>query len=63
MFQRSRDDNGILDEVFFGRNTGCDEFSKIAKIKFICERRPKKPFRNEPRIWYQSFIGNIHEIT
>jgi len=34
MFQRSRDDNGILDEVFFGRNTGYDEFCKIAKIKF-----------------------------
>jgi hypothetical protein len=34
MFQRSRDDNGILDEIFFGRNTGYDEFCKIAKIKF-----------------------------
>ncbi len=34
MFQRSRDDNGILDEIFFGRDTGYDEFCKIAKIKF-----------------------------
>jgi hypothetical protein len=34
MFQRSRNDNGILDEVFFGRDIGYDELKKIAKLKF-----------------------------
>jgi hypothetical protein len=34
MFQRSRDDDGILDEVFFGRDTGYDDLVKIAKLKF-----------------------------
>jgi hypothetical protein len=34
MFQRSRNDDGILDEVFFGRDTGYDELKKIAKLKF-----------------------------
>jgi hypothetical protein len=34
MFQRSRDDNGMLDEIFFGRDTGYDDLVKIAKLKF-----------------------------
>jgi hypothetical protein len=34
MFQRSRNDAGILDEAFFGRDTGYDDLVKIAKLKF-----------------------------
>jgi hypothetical protein len=34
MFKRSRNDNGILCENFFGRNNSYETFCKIAKLKF-----------------------------
>lgn len=44
IFQRGRNDNGILDEAFFGNNLSYDDFTKLSRLKlddFFIRNRPK----------------------